>query len=488
MAVYKNNDEKSILASAEFDDGSNTAFFYVKHEVDVDRAKELLKASGQSLVAQSYIKGHTVIITQGTDSKEELFNKLASSADGGTFALATPEKPTFLQWIKANGWKLRGGSSVAGQSMTLVSAIRSVSKEDAAAGNLNPQFDRAIGAFAILNLAANFINYVFGGQKEEDVAGLNKFDGIIAEEINRYLPEGTKKLLPDDVRKLSYMDEQELKEHNKSRSMAGLIRQHSVRAGEVGLRTLGSLAMVFDYKKLGAGLSELMKGNVKKAFLAAKVADKNTFMAGCGMVAGKMMGLFAQTYDPNDPPKTYTGEIRQKVLWITSSFTEMIAQSFVAFDRYKNKRLVLGGKAMPDYTGVVGNVLLTVPPYPTRLVLPYGEKVLDVGEVQARLLDELHKIPTDKMPEVAARVTARMVEHMGEKSPSFSELYKKTLHKLHAFHGICVLPHGMNPAEDPGHTHFADKVGHKAAPTPDRIKEIVNRDAQAVAGNRMQLS
>ena len=259
------------------------------------------------------------------------------------------------------------------------------------------------------------------------------------------------------------------------------MKRNSVRLGEVGLRTLGSLCMMFNYRKIVPAVSLLAKGEFKQAFMTAKVQDPATFLAGVGMVSGKAMGLLAKTYDPNDPPKTYWEEIRQKVFWTTSSFTEMIAQSSVAYDRAKNKRLVIGGKAMADYTGTVGNVLLTVPPYPTRLVLPYGKKVLDVDEVQARLLDELPKLPADKIPEVAARVTARMVEHIGEGGPGFSELYKGLLHKLNAFHNIQLLPSSQQEVVVENTPGFAGRVGQKSAemliPKGSVIKDIVNREA-----------
>ena len=480
MAIYKNSNDKSLFASVEFDESNGTVFSLVKNEADVDRAKEMLAAAGQNFVAQSYVKGHTIIITHSADKPEATLGMLGN-ADGGKFEIVKPVKPTFLQFLRTNGWKIRGGSSVIGQSMTLFSAFNAVSKADAEAGRLKPKFDPAIGAFATLNLAANFVNYIFGGQKEEDVKGLEKFDGVIADEVNRYLPEGANKIQAGDVRKLSYMNEQELAEHNKDRSAAGVLKRNSVRLGEVGLRTLGSLCMMFNYRKIVPAVSLLAKGEFKQAFMTAKVQDPATFLAGVGMVSGKAMGLLAKTYDPNDPPKTYWEEIRQKVFWTTSSFTEMIAQSSVAYDRAKNKRLVIGGKAMADYTGTVGNVLLTVPPYPTRLVLPYGKKVLDVDEVQARLLDELPKLPADKIPEVAARVTARMVEHIGEGGPGFSELYKGLLHKLNAFHNIQLLPSSQQEVVVENTPGFAGRVGQKSAemliPKGSVIKDIVNREA-----------
>jgi hypothetical protein len=472
MATYENNSVKSVFSSVDIDDASNTAFSYVKNEADVDKVKEWLAASGQSIVAQSYVKGHTVIVTQSSGQKEAFLSTLGE-LDGGAFTPVQPEKPSFLQNLRTHGWKIRGGSSVVGQSMTLFSAFNAVSKVDADAGRLKPKFDPAIGAFAILNLTANFVNYIFGGQKEDDAKGLTKFDAIIADEVNRYLPDNAPKVLPAEVRKLSYMDDAQMAEHNKDRSPAGVIKRNSVRLGEVGLRTLGSLCMVFNYKKVLPAFKQLSQGEMKQAFLTAKVEDRATFLAGCGMVAGKIMGLFAKTNDPNDPPKTYIEEIRQKVLWTTSSFTEMLAQSSVAYDRSKNKRLVIGGVARPDVTGVAGNVLLTVPPYPTRLVLPYGKKVLDVDEVQARLLDELPKLPRDKIPEVVARVTARMVEHMGDSSPSFSELYKNILKKLETYHHIDACPQATPPAAEQN-THFAEKIGRK---TTNPIHAIINRDA-----------
>ncbi len=205
--------------------------------------------------------------------------------------------------------------------------------------------------------------------------------------------------------------------------------------------------MVLNYKTLGSGLKGFFAGktNIKDTWDIIKTTDKFTRTAGYGMVAGKAMGLIAETYDPNNPPKTYWQEIRQKVLWPVSSFTEMVSQSSFVYDKAKNKKIVLGNKLKSDYVAATGNVFLTVPPYPARLVLPYGQKNLDVDEVHARLLDELHKLPKDKIPEVAARVTARMVEHMRGNAPDFSELYRKLMSKLDTYHDIDVLPHGVDP-------------------------------------------
>lgn len=444
MAVYKNRDDKSIFSSVDFDDANNTAFFFVKSEVDVDKAKNMLAASGADFIAKSYVKGQTVVIAQSKEPKEELFNKIAA-ADTGKFELEPEPKKNSLQFIKENGWKLRGGSSIIGQSATVVSAALTPDKAQTYTpeGKLKTKFDPATGMFAVLNLTANFINLIFGGQKEEDVHGLEKFNRVIADEINHYLPAGECKISPDDVRKLSYMNDKEIEEHNKDRSPTGILKRNSVKIGEVGLRTLGSLALVLNYRTVIPGLKKLATGNVKEAWNIAKTQDNFTRIAGYGMVAGKAMGLAAETYDPENPPKTYWQEIKQKVLWRVSSFTEMIAQGSMVYDRAKNKKIVWGNELRADRLGAAGNFILTVPPYPTRLVLPYGQKVLDVNEVHARLLDELPKLPHDKIPEVAARVTARMVEHMGENSPQFSALYKNLLDKLEKYHGISVLPHSQ---------------------------------------------
>lgn len=458
MAIYKNNDEKSIFASIDFDDTNNTAFFFVKSEADVEKAQKMLVDAGETFVAKSYVKGQTVLIAQSKEPRDRTLEKIAS-LDCGKFDLDKEDKKTSLQFIKENGWKIRGGSSVIGQSATLLSAAKSLSKVQIANGQTKPTFDPAMGYFAIFNLAANFINYVFGGQKEEDVHGLEKFDKIIAEEVNRYLPtDKHNKISPEDVRKLSYMNDKEVEEHNKDRSPTGMLKRNSVWFGEVGLRTLGSISMMlpFNIKNYKDGFSKLTKGNFKGALSVTRSKDPITFVAGMGMVSGKIMGLLSKTYDPNNPPKTYWEEIRQKVLWPVSSYTEMIAQSATVYNSHKNKKLILGGKQHYDYAGVGGNALLTVPPYPTRLVLPYGQKVLDVDEVQARLLDELHKLPQDKIPEVAARITARMVEHMRGNAPEFSELYRKLMSKLDKYHDIDVLPHGVDPKS-------AEKVSSKAA-------------------------
>jgi hypothetical protein len=497
VAVYKNinNDSRSIFSSVDFDDAHNTAFSIVRNEVDVEKAKEILASAGEKFVAQSYVKGQTVLITQGKLNKKELFDKI-STVDGDKFEIEPEKKGNSLELVKKHGWKLRGGSSIVGQSMTLFSSLHAPDKNNPITnGKLNTKFEPSIGAFASLNLAANFINLVFGGQKEDDVKGLEKFNKIIADEINHYLPhDANSQISPDDVHKLSYMSDKEVEEHNKDRSAAGVLKRNSVRLGEVGLRTLGSLALILNYKTVGKGVAQLAKGEagIKEAWNIAKTPDDFTRIAGYGMVAGKAMGLAAQTYDPKDPPKTYWGELRQKALWRLSSFTEMISQGSLVYDRAKNKKIVLNNELKADNIGAAGNVLLTVPAYPARLVLPYGQKILDIPEVQARLLDELPKIPKDKIPEVAARVTARMVEYLGEDSPDFSKLYKILLDKLDKYHGVQALPHRVagngvaasNPQPD---VKFADKIQpvnteipkHSENTAKDRIKNII-KDGSSV--------
>lgn len=490
MTIYKNKNEdsKSIFASVDFDDSNGTAFFTVKSEADVKAAKEILEAAGQSFVAKSYVKGKTVIITQGSDSKEDVIKKISSSNDS-SFELEPKEKQTSLEFVQEHGWKMRGGSSIIGQTMTLFSALRTPEKDEAGRivvkdGKLSTKFDPATGAFAALNLAANFINLVFGGQKEEDVHGLAKFDKIIADEVNHYLPNDKyTKISPEDVRKLSYMTDSEVEEHNKDRSAVGVLKRNSVKMGEVGLRTLGSVFLVLNYKTLGKGLKGLFTGKtgIKDTWDVIKTTDNYTRTAGYGMVAGKAMGLLAETYDSQNPPKTYWQEIKQKVLWRVSSFTEMVAQSSFVYDRAKNKKIVLDNKLKSDYVGSAGNVLLTVPPYPARLVLPYGHKVLDVDEIHARLLDELPKLPKDKVPEVMARVTARMVEHMGESSPEFSELYKTLSHKLKKYHNIEVLPHGVD--NEVGATTKAAEINSSEKKFADKIAPAQKNDFAGIKKN-----
>jgi hypothetical protein len=429
-----------VLNAVEFDASGRVAFFSV-HEAEAERAKTLLQSVGQTIVTQSIAKGQIVLVTQGLD-KTTLLSTL--SAQGQSFEAPPKEKQGLLQFLKKEGWKLRGGSSVVGQSLTLFSAARSLPTTKILAGERVPKFDPATGAFAVLNLAANFINWIFGGQKEEDKFGLQKFDNLIADEINRYQPGTEHHVSVDEVRKVSYMTKQERIEHDKERSPLGMLQKNSVRLGEVGLRTAGSIFLMFDYTKLPAAARELTSGKFKSAFTTAKTSG-NLFIAGCGMVIGKILGLFAETYDPNNPPKDYWSELRQKVFWTASSWTEMFSQGFLAYDRFANRKLIMGDKVMTDYAGGFGNILLTVPPYPTRLVLPYGEKVLDVDEIQARLLDELPKLPKEKIPEVVARVSVQMHEHMGEKSPGFAKLYSNVMEKLEKHHHIICDPVPAKP-------------------------------------------
>src|SRR6187551_134180 len=101
------------------------------------------------------------------------------------------------------------------------------------------------------------------------------------------------------------MSDKERAKNKADHSPSGILRRNSVRIGEVGLRTLGSVFLMFNYKQVPAAMKLLFKGHGVDAFKTAKTQDPFTFIMGSGYVAGKAMGLLAQTYDPNNPPTTY---------------------------------------------------------------------------------------------------------------------------------------------------------------------------------------
>ena len=90
MAVYTNTDNRSIFSSVDTDASLNTSAFSLKHEADAARAREMLTAAGETILAQTYLHGHIVLVTQGKEPRELLLRRVAHS-DVGAFVPA-PEK------------------------------------------------------------------------------------------------------------------------------------------------------------------------------------------------------------------------------------------------------------------------------------------------------------------------------------------------------------------------------------------------------------
>jgi len=444
MTVYDNRNDRSKITSVDVDEKTGLAFLSLRHVGDRDDIKKLLADIGQELVAETRINTLPVFVTRGISKKEELFTKLKTNPQDN-FEIHVPEKKGLLGFLKKNGWKLRGGLSIAGQGLTLFSAFRGVNED----GSSKP-FEAPTGIFAVFNLLANLTNIVFGGQKEKDEYGLRHLSEEIAKEVNRYPEHTGYKFSADDVYKVAYMDAKEKADLDKEKTVWGKLKRNSVWFGEVGLRTIGSVSMMLSpgdwkFSNWGNAAKALFKEGPKSAWDTIRTKDRFTFWAGTGMVTGKILGLAAQTYDENNPPKGVIAVFRQKVFWLAASVVEFFAQGSLIYDRAVNKKIniggkktdtgYIGGKTIQDIPASIGNTALTAP-YPVRMILDYGRKELDIKEVHARLLDAFKKIPEGEISTVAARITARTVEHLGEKSPDFSVLYGQIVDKLEKYHEI----------------------------------------------------
>ena len=446
MTIYDNKNDRSKITSVDFDDKTGMAFVGVRHIGNRDEVKKLLADIGQEVVAETRINTLPFFVTRGINDKEELFTKLKTS-EYDKFEPHTEPKKGLLGFLKKHGWTIRGGSSIAGQLMTLYSSFNTVSKKRANEGDLDTKWDSSTGVFATSNLIANFINIIFGGARQKDTHGLEHLSKLISEEVNLRLPENSEyKISAQDVYKVEYMNDKEKSDLKKDSGATGFIRRNSVWFGEVFLRTVGSVAMVLSpgdwkFSNWGNAIKSLFTQGPKAAWEIIKNKDTFTFWAGTGMVMGKILGLTAQTYNPKEPePTTYLGELRKKVFWRASSVIEFFAQNAVAYDRFNNKRLVdkKTQTHTADWVAGTGNIILAEPPYLTRLVLPYGRMELDVPEVQARLIKALTQLPQNEVSTVAARITARMVEYMGDNAPSFSTLYGQVVEKLSKYENIQI--------------------------------------------------
>lgn len=410
--MYINTRNNPTITGIEFSpaEGGTISYIYLSKDADKSHIRQILQDTGQTIIAEPQTENSSLIIARGNTEVQDVLKQLSETGD--RFMLESRKK-------KMNPWAWRGGLSVIGQSLQIASGALAINKVDVdiPRGITRPEkFDLALIWFAIPNLAANIINYVFGAQKSEDIYGQAKIRSFIADEVNKYAPADGQ-VQPTDIAPNAD------KAKSSSHSASAFLRRYSVVFGEVGLRVLGSFSMAFSPANWKTAFPELFRGNFAEAYKLGRTTDRLTHISGLGMLLGKFISFFPKTPDPNNPkPNNWFDNLREKYLFKASSAVEFSATSVLLYDRYKKKALVINGKVQPEYFGLLGNSVFDAG-YMIRWFAPFGKKVVDMNKVNAYITDGLARIPEDKRADAAATIALKLKEQMGDAAPPLAQLH-----------------------------------------------------------------
>lgn len=463
MSVYKITNPESALSTVEFSPVAegNFSFFHIKDPAQKQAVKEWLTSAGmgQELVADTKFDGHDILVTHGARTRDEMLKSLEEHGD-----------KTQLKVIKKpfNYWAARGAMSIVGQCLQLASATLQVEQVDKNHPLLKPDnahfnpklkegmyvrkgFSPDIGAFAILNLAANFINILYGGQKEEATHQLRAIKSDLNVNLNDHIASGEQ---PFDVNDNRVSHRQEVQKPKTTAQKANeFIQENSVRIGEIGLRYLGALALVFPTNRMGKGWAALKAGNVAAAYRAAKNPATLTLVSGYGYLLGKTLALFAKVPDPYDPtPHTKLDTIREDYLFKVGGLIEAVAGGTIGYNAFAKKKIALPDPNKPgltpraDFLGGVGGTLFAAG-YIVRLGAKFGSRTLDTDEVFAHATDTLAKTPPEQLPQLMAESAATLKEHLKDKPVEYSEIFTKMMTDMYRYHHIALDNLGTEPEE-----------------------------------------
>lgn len=470
MAIYENLQKNSPLTAVEFtpvSDG-NFSFFYIDSPVKRNAIREWLTSPGigQEIMAETSINGRPVLVTHGDKTQEDIMRLLEEQGDK---LVLSKQKQTI------DAWKIRSSMSVAGQSLQMLSAWRQLRPD--AQGNLARQgIDGPTMLFAVLNMTANIIGYVFGSQKTEDKNQLSYLKEQFNHKLDSHVADGSE--LPKANERRSALHLEPEREKTAGEKFQGFLQRNSVTVGEIGLRYAAALALTFPLKTLRPALNKMMAGEIREAIQIGRNPDKLKFYAGAGYLLGKTMGLFSKVKDPYDnKPHTALDTVREEVLFKADSVIEAMCGTAIALNGFKQK-IDIGGKPVTDYAGGVGGLLFAAG-YAVRLFAKFGEKQMNMDELQAHISDSLAKVPPEELPQLIAECAATLKEHFKDKPLEFGQVYTQIMTDMYRYHHIALDNLGTQPEERiakmNGHyqEHMAEEQGHTGKHPPrNRASEL----------------
>lgn len=428
MTVYWNSDAQARIASVEFrgEGGTARAFFRLTDAAHMEAVRELLTQPplAQQVLATASAAGEPVLVTQGTVSPQTLLQGLA--VQGETLVPRAPEKKPF------NPWAWRGYTSLLGQGLQIVSSKKTLG---------NTSDNGAIFGFAALNLVANAINIIFGAQEKKDPHHLR----ALKQELNAQLAPYVTAPLPDPEE--NRLSQRPVAHVSIGSRFSAALSKYSVSFGEIFLRTIGSASLAFPFaqwKDVGKTWRETQ--SFGKAFEASKNHNPATFAVGLMMLTGKGVSFLSREPDPYNPePPGLIRKFREKVTFRLSSVIEAFAAGYMGYDRWKTKRILIGGKEHPDYYGMAGNAVF-VGGYGVRLTAPYGSRIVDMPELYAHVADGLALVPPAQLAQQVLATAMFLEQHFKAAPPDkkhpvdAASVYEHLVQELATHHRIAVTP------------------------------------------------
>jgi len=465
MAYYLNTNSASDVAAVEFipRPEGNFTFFYARTSNE-KALKATLHELGQIVLSEAKLDGKTILVSKGEKTQEELIKAFAEHGD--EFVLPPPKR-------EFHPWKWRGHFSNVGQGLTLISSY---------AGK---KLDGPKLGFAGLNLTANMVNTVYGAQKEEDQYHLRLLKQQINDSLRPHLPAGAQ--LPDVEDSRFDLRKEPEQRKTMGQRFNQFMRENSVRVGEIGLRYLGSIAMVLSIDQFitmgqvrnGAKVLEkfkwgraweTMRAKSPKTAFGLLNTNKTNLWTGITYLSGKTLGLiFARTPDPFNPePKTAFDNFREKYAFRMSSVIETGAAATLAIGSFRKRDWIggLGG------TSLVGGLL-------TRLFAPFGVRQVHMNELYSHAVDGLAVMPPDKLPQLLATTAAGIKEAFKENPETFGQIFTILKDKLYHEHAIAINADlsTKSPAAVTERQSTAKKI---PLPMPTHVEQIKQSPASAL--------
>ena len=324
-------------------------------------------------------------------------------------------------------------TSIIGQGLQIFSSRKTI--------GVTASERSAILLFAVPNLIANGINMAFGGQEKNDPHQLRQLKNEVNAKLAPYVEANA---LPDSND--TALSHRPAKHETLGQSSSRLLKKYSVSFGEIGLRTIASVNLAFPmlhWKQAAQSFiaADTLGTRFKNLYTTAKCDNKETFLVGLTMLTGKFVSFLSKEPDPYNPkPASALDSFREKVTFRLSSVIEGGAATYMAYDRFKNKKIEIGGKKMPDYYGGVGNIVF-VGGYGVRLFAPYGTREVNMPELYAHIGDALAKVPDAQRPALLVQTASDLYEHFKflpenkNHTYSLSSIYAALEKELVQYHG-----------------------------------------------------
>ena len=458
MTHYRNQQPNAAVSMVEFAPVAegNFSFFYAGSPLRRDEVRAWLTSPemGQEIIAETMVDGQPVFVTHGDKPRSEILKLMEARGD----RLAQEKhKRQFDPWVA------RAVLGFGGQSLQLFSSTM----------GRDHRVDWSTALFSISNLAANTIALVYGAQKSEDKHRLRFLKDKFNDDLGKQADGAA---LP--VKEKSHLELQE-KPQDFSRSLHGFLERHSVRVGELALRYLGAVSLIFPTYGWGRGWKHYKQtGSLKGSMAVIKNRDRWAYHTGIVSVVGKTIALTSKEIDPYNPkPHTFLDTIREKVTFPLGGLIEAAAFGGYSYDRFANHRIYFQGKSYRDYLGGIGSAMFVAAYLIRAGWAKFSEKNVDMDALYAHVSDSLAVVPPEKLPQLMADTAASIKAHFKDKPMEFGTVFTRLMTDAYRYHHIALQNAPESPISEEGTSVAAPVTSRRTLITRRGYKELIGAAA-----------